>query len=154
MACTDLEVVEQGRVLYGRHPTKRVVCPGCGVTVHVPDVGYLTRGKTLLCCPGCHGRDLDAEERKANRLTRSRIRWLARQQGYYIAGPAYAARTGLYAKVSVWGFREEDRQIVLCTFSADRDCPQGYCDFPPVSGNVFVAGGVKVNQLGLGLDWE
>ena len=91
--------------------------------------------------------------RSKGKFTRARVRKLARQQGYYVASPAKGTPTNLFAKVYVWGWREEDQQIIGCWFILCREHPNGHCPFPPVSQNVWVQG-VRANQLGLGLDWE
>ena len=86
--------------------------------------------------------------------TRAWVRELAREQGYFIAGNAQGGKWGWFAEVPVWGFREEDGQILLCRFVASDDHPHGHCDLPPVGGNIFPGDGVKANQLGLALTWE
>jgi len=85
--------------------------------------------------------------------TRAHVRGLAREQGYFIAGNAQGGKGGWFVEVPVWGFREEDGQVLLCRFMASADHPHGYCDLPPVGGNIFPGNGVKANQLGLALTW-
>jgi hypothetical protein len=86
--------------------------------------------------------------------TKARVRSLARQQGYYLASQAQANKFGSFAEIWVWGWDETGRRVVLCRFYACAGRPNGHCDYPPVSGNVFISGGVRANQLGLALDWS
>lgn len=81
--------------------------------------------------------------------TKSYVRKLARQQGYRLASPAQATKTGLFAEVWVWGWDESRQRVITCRYQVGHDHPDGHCNYPPVSDTVRAPGGIAANQLQL-----
>lgn len=88
---------------------------------------------------------------KRGPYTKSKVRKLAKAQGYRIASLAQAYRSGWWAWLWVWGWDKAQQRILVCRFYACHENPEGFCELPPVADTVFSSGGVQSNQLRLDL---